>query len=344
MPKIRVAILMGGKSSEHSVSLVSGREVIKNLDKEKYLLFPVIISQSGDKWLYVKPRALLQVLSSFQPGGDLGMEKLRPEKIIDPFRFFKKENIDVVFISLHGPYGEDGTIQGMLDLIGVAYTGSGVAASAVGMNKLLFKHVVNSLKIGTPKHVLVSEINQDIDGVKKHLGDPPYFVKPANQGSSAGSSLVLKWEDLPKAVNSAAEFDDKVLVEEYIKGKEVTCAVWGNSEPEALPVIEIIPRGRFFDFESKYSEGGAQEIVARISPVALKIQEMSLEIYKTLGCRGFSRVDFILEGNKTPVVLEINTIPGHTPASLFPRAAAAAGYSYPQFLDKIITYALAQKG
>jgi D-alanine-D-alanine ligase len=290
--KIKVAVLMGGKSPEYEISLISGKEVIRNLDKKKYLPIPVVIPKSGK-----------------------GIEKILQTKA------------DIVFIAMHGPYGEDGRVQGMLDMAGIKYTGSGITASAVGMDKFIFRKLMQFEGIPIPR-------------LTKQF---PCFVKPTDQGSSVGASFVKDPEDLPVAIKLAKKYSPRVIIEEYLKGKEVTCAVLGNEKPKALPVIEIVPlKNKFFDYQSKYSKGGAQEIVpARISKeLTRKIQKMAVKVYQTVGCRGFGRVDFILKDNRKPVVLEINTIPGLTPMSLVPKAARAVGISYSRLLDKIIRYAL----
>ena len=290
--KIRVVVLMGGKSPEHEISLISGREVVGNLDRRKYLSSRIVISKSGK-----------------------GIEEI--------FRV----KADVVFVAMHGPFGEDGTVQGMLELAGLKYTGSGVTASAIGMDKIMFRKVMRAEGIPVPKSTTKF----------------PCFVKPYNQGSSVGASIVRNERELAKAIKLARKYSDKVLVEEYLVGKEVTCAVLGNEDPRVLPVIEIVPlKGEFFDYESKYTESGAEEIVpARISKtLTKKVQDMAAKVYQAIGCRGFGRVDFILKDNKHPVVLEINTIPGLIPMSLLPKAAKEAGYSYPALLEAIIKYAL----
>lgn len=294
---------MGGKTSEHEISLISGREVVKNLPKDKYEVRSLVIPRKGKKWF----------------------PKNFPET-------------DVAFIAMHGPYGEDGTIQGMLEMMGVPYTGSGVLASALGMDKLVFRQLMQNASIRMPKSVVVEEA---ADGKVKSLGRPPYFVKPSNQGSSVGAAIVRNKQELKMALRRARKFGKKVLIEEYVQGLEVTCAILGNNNPRALPLVEIIPDNDFFDYEAKYS-GKSQEIApARISgTLTEKVQQIALRVYKIIGCRGFARVDFILKNKQVPVVLEINTIPGLTPMSLFPKAAKAAGISYAELLDKIIQYAL----
>ena len=286
---------MGGKSPEHEVSLASGREVVRQLNKNKYKVIPFIIPKTGK--------------------GIEGILKIKP---------------DIAFIAMHGPFGEDGTVQGMLELFGIPYTGPGVLASAIGIDKEMFRKIMQAEGIPIPR--LSSGF--------------PCFVKPYNQGSSVGASIARNKKELAKAVKLARRYSDRILVEEYLTGNELTCAVLGNRNPRALPVIEIVPlKGEYFDYESKYTDNGAQEIVpARISKTLTKnIQDMAVRVYKVLGCRGVSRVDFILKDNKYPVVLEINTSPGLTPASLLPKAAKAAGISYSELLDNIIRYATEKK-
>ncbi len=303
--KTKVLVLMGGKSSEHEVSLLSGKEVVKNLDKLKYEIIPLTISKDGT--------------------GIEKISKIKPE---------------VVFIALHGSYGEDGTIQGMLEVFEIPYTGPGVLASAIGIDKIVFRKLMKSEKLPIPKFIFLKK-GDSVKSVSKMLGKPPYFVKPFNQGSSVGASPVKHISDLNKAINLAFKYSDTVLVDEYLDGLELTCAVMGNKKPVALPVIEIHPlKGNFFDYTSKYTDKGAEEIVpARISKeLTKKIQDLAIRVYKAVGGKGFSRVDFMLKNGK-PIILEINTVPGLTPASLFPKAANSAGISYPQLLDKIIEYA-----
>jgi len=342
MKKIKVAVLMGGKTPEHEISLVTGREVVRNLNKSKYKVLPVVISRTGERWQSLVPGKLLSLPDPLTIRGtkkDLVSPK---EKEIQSVGQLAQDKLDVVFIAMHGPYGEDGTVQGMLELAGIPYTGPGVLASALGMDKIMFRKVLASEEIPIPSYVIV-EKGQAVGRAFKALGKLPYFVKPHNQGSSVGASIVRTKKDLPKALDLAYKFSKTALVDEYIKGIEVTCGVIGNKNPRLLPLVEIVPKkSEFFDYESKYTESGAEEIVpARISTrLTKKVQKMALDVYKVIGCRGFSRVDFILRNKRHPVVLEINTIPGLTPMSLVPKAAKVVGISYSQLLDKIISYAL----
>jgi len=317
---------MGGKTPEHEISLISGREVVKNLAKDKYEIIPILISRDGKEWRIVEKESFFEgsrILEGVNELVNIG---------------------DVVFIAMHGPFGEDGTVQGMLDLFGIPYTGPGVLASALGMDKLMFRKIMESEGIPVPKYVALKSKTNSRE-IKKKMGPFPYFVKPNNQGSSVGCSLVKNEEELIKALDLAFSYDGTVLVDEYLGDKELTCAILGNKKPRALPVIEIIPTGKFFDYESKYESGGAEEIVpARIGEkVRKEVQKLSVKVYRVLGCKGFSRVDFMLKDGEKPVVLEINTIPGLTPMSLLPKAARADGVSYPELLDEIVRLALEKK-
>lgn len=309
MKKLSVAVLMGGGSAEHEISVVSGQQVIKKLNKKKFKITPVLISKNN-------------IWST-------------------SINTLKKKKVDVVFIAMHGTFAEDGAIQGLLELNGFKYTGSGILASALGMDKLAFRKIIERLSLFVPKYVALG--NKDsLNMAYKVLGSPPYFVKPNKQGSSVGASIAKTKKDLRAAVKKAFRYDDTVLIDEYIEGIELTCAVLGNENPKALPLVEIVPKkGEFFDYNSKYTESGSDEIVpARISKtIANKVQNIAIKIYKEMGCRGFGRVDFILK-NEKPYVLEINTIPGLTPMSLFPKAAMAAGITYTNLLDKVIRLAL----
>lgn len=338
--KLNVIVLMGGKTPEHKISLISGREVVRNLSKKKYNVLPVVISRDGEKWQLTTPKNLLALPDPLLTKGK--DKALVGASEINIQRKDGIKSIDAVFIAMHGPFGEDGTVQGMLETAGLTYTGSGVLASALGMDKIMFRKIMIEEKIPIPRYV-VFEKKEKSGKIFKSLGNPPYFVKPFNQGSSVGASIVKTKRDLKDALKAAFKYSDKILVDEYIKGMELTCAVLGNEDAYALPVIEIVPkRSEFFDYESKYAESGSDEIVpARISkPLTKKVQELAVKVHKAIGAREFSRVDFILKEGKYPVVLEINTIPGLTPMSLFPKAAKEAGFSYSQLLDKIVSYSL----
>ena len=340
MRKIKVAVLMGGKSPEHEISLISGQEVVRNLDKSKYTTLPVFISRDGATWRLTDSKGALSLPDPLKA-------KLTKKEII-PASFKEisgannlAQSVDVAFIAMHGPYGEDGTIQGMLELAGIKYTGSKVLASALGMDKIKFREFLKGKGLPIPKYI-VAKKGERI-GSLKTLGRPPYFVKPYNQGSSVGASLVKQKSEIKKALDLAFRYSDTALIDEYLPGMEVTVSVIGNDRPQALPIIEIRPlKGEFFDYESKYTESGAEEIVPANLPKGLtkKVQDLAIEVYKVIGAKGFARVDIILKKNKYPYVLEINTIPGLTPMSLLPKAAESSGISYSALLDKIVMYAV----
>lgn len=302
MKKLKVVVLMGGISSEREVSLISGNEVVKNLDKKKYEIIPVDFN--GDcTWV----------------------DEIKP---------------DLVFIALHGKYGEDGTIQSLLESMGQKYTCSGAAASILGMNKMFFKFLVNKEKIKNPKAIFLRDKNINVSDLKR-LGWP-VVVKPVLGGSSIGISIVRAKENLMKAINLAFKYDQEILIEEYIKGIEVSCSVIeNNGEVLVLPLVEICPKKEFFDYKSKYNEKLCQEIVpARVSDeLSQKIFEISKRVFKLLKCKGMARLDFIIKNNEA-YVLEINIIPGMTSQSLLPKAAKVVGINYSELLDKIIQSAL----
>jgi D-alanine-D-alanine ligase len=282
MAKLRVGVLMGGKSSEREVSFMSGKEVIKNLDKERYEVIEVVVPEE--------------------------LEKVK--------------DVDVVFLALHGKGGEDGVIQGYLETLGIRYTGCGILASALGMNKKIFR------KLAEKNGFLMA----------KETFKTPCVVKPVNGGSSVGVTIVKNDSDLDKAIKEAKKYDENIMIEEYIEGVEVSCGVLGD---KVLPVIEIVPKKDFFDYEAKYTEGMSEEICpARLSEkITKKIQTETMRLFDLIGGNGYARVDFIVKEDKV-YLLEINTLPGMTPNSLLPKEAKAIGMSYSQMLDKIIELAL----
>jgi len=339
---------MGGKSPEYDVSLASGREIIGNLNPQKYEVLPVVISRDGQQWLIgQKARKLLfkkdQLISQTPPetrkviGGQKTRQLVPLEQKLPPD---VSKQIDVVFIAMHGPYGEDGTIQGMLELAGLRYTGSHVLASALGMDKSMSRKIWQSQKIPVVPAFSLDKNDPHYSLFKNW--SYPLVVKPFAQGSSVGVSIVHHKKELPKALNLAFSYESKVIVEKYIKGMEITCGIIGNKDPRALPIVEIIPKHEFFDYACKYTPGLSEEIVpARIDKkTTARIQEMAVAAYKALGCQGFARVDGFLANDGNIYISEINTIPGLTSVSLLPKEAKAIGISYPELLNKIINYAL----
>lgn len=304
--KIKVAILMGGVSNEREVSLSTGKTVAQYMNLNKF------------------------IVSLYDTKKDL------PKLFFD----ISKNKIDICFIALHGKGGEDGSIQGMLELLNVPYTGPGIMASAVSMDKIISKKLFIEEKILTPKFIIGE--NQEINSEKiiSKIG-LPCVIKPSNSGSSVGVFIVKSKKDIKKGIKGALKEGNKIIIEEHIKGKEITVGVLGNKNPKALPIVEIIPKTKFFDYKAKYNPKFCEEIApARISVKATqKAQRLALKVYKLLDCKGFSRVDMILKGNRI-YVLENNTIPGLTPNSLLPKGAKADNISFSQLLEKIINFGL----
>lgn len=328
--KLNVAVLMGGKSSEHEISLISGAEVTKNLNSKKYNALPIVVSRNGITWQ-------LRSKNQFMLNKQKNLSSSNAPRRVDHASIVKENEINLAFIAMHGANGEDGTIQGFLKLLGLSYTGSGVLSSSLCMDKNYSKTILTQIGINVPKGILIKKGEPTPLNVLKF----PVFVKPSDQGSSVGSSIARNRSDFNKALKKAFAVSKNILVEEYINGTEVTCAILGNDKPKALPLIEIVSKNDLFDYESKYDPKLSEEICpARISKsLTEKAQKIALRAYKALNCQVFGRVDMIVKG-KDVYVLEINTIPGLTPVSLFPKAATTAGYSYSQLLDKIIDLSL----
>ena len=347
MRKKRICLLFGGKSGEHEVSLNSAASVLSALDTSKYEVLPVAISKEG-RWLspggsleYLESGADKKFVRGFgEKDKDLDVQKAL---VVSP----ETQPVDVVFPLMHGPYGEDGTLQGFLELVGVPFVGSDTLASALAMDKLMAKKIFYAEGIPTPKYWHVERDNYS--NILKNVGISfPCVVKPMNLGSSVGIAIVKKREDFQEALDDALKADRKgeVLVEEFVKGKEITVPVLGE---EALPVILIAPKeeGAWFDYEVKYNPDLVDEIVpAPISDEITKAaQELALRTHKALKCRHISRTDMIIkEGTDQLTVLEVNTMPGMTSASLFPKAAEAAGISFPELLDRLIEMSLQTRG
>ncbi len=341
MNKTNVIVLMGGRSPEHEVSILSGTNVVASLDSRKYKVLPVVVSKTGVKWKLTTKDSLLKLVNPLKLKGTNREIILSEEKLIPGVGTLSGIGPSVIFIAMHGPFGEDGTIQGMLELTGIPYTGSGVLASAIGMDKETFRKLMKEADLAIPKYIVVTRRDRNILKLVSRIGNFPYFVKPNDQGSSVGAAIAGNKIQLLSAVKEAFKYSDKVLIDEYIEGTELTCGVLGNDKLIALPPIEIVPKGEFFDYESKYSESGSEEIIpARISKKNENaIKKLSIEVFRAIGAKGFARVDFILKKNKL-YILEINTIPGLTKLSLLPKEAKAAGISYPKLIDLIIGYAI----
>jgi D-alanine-D-alanine ligase len=348
--RLRVGVIFGGRSGEHEVSLASAASVIRALDPDKYEAVLIGIGKDG-RWFLGSPaqKMLPEVLRQGQRvmlSADPNVAALMPLEE----RASGTQRVDVIFPVLHGTYGEDGTVQGLLDLAGLPYVGSGVIGSAVGMDKDMQKRLFQQarLPVGEFVAILRSEWEKDRDLVLRAVGKKfrfPLFVKPATLGSSVGMSKVHKREELPAALDLAAEFAQKILVERNIRGREIEVSVLGNDEPQASIPGEIIPHREFYDYTAKYLEDGTRlEIPAKLSrPQVRRFQEYAGRAFRCLECRGMARVDFFLEGPSGRIyVNEVNTIPGFTAISMYPKLWEASGITYRELIDRLIELALAE--
>lgn len=352
MKKLNVCILFGGMSPEHAVSLRSAESVLNNLNSEKYNVIPVGITRDG-RWFCYGSSDYSQL-----PGGAWETCPNNCPVAISPVRGqgllrFEAEGmvevpLDVVFPVLHGENGEDGAIQGLLQLAGIPCVGPGVASSAVCMDKALTKLVVDQIKQPQADWVLVrrGELQYRVEAILAQLQEKfsfPMFVKPAGTGSSVGVSKATDALSLQKALLTAAEYDEKVLVEEFIRGKEVEVAVMGNDSPIASICGEIDSGAEFYDYDAKYiTDTSVAYIPARIDEaVAEQVRDAAVKIYSALGCRGLSRVDFFVTDEDNRMVFnEINTIPGFTSISMYPKLFEASGVAYSDLLDQLLELAM----
>ncbi|MEX2089219.1 MAG: D-alanine--D-alanine ligase family protein, partial [Bacteroidota bacterium] len=351
--RIRVGVVFGGRSAEHEVSLVSATSVINALDRNKYDVIPIGISHEG-RWLssgealrLLKERVDIQNQPEHILVPDPRKQGLVP--LQNSGTAVTSHAVDVVFPVLHGPFGEDGTIQGLFELADVPYVGSGVLGSAVGMDKVIQKQLLRQAKLPVapdiwfPYDEFARGQKKIIASIEKKLRYP-CFVKPPNMGSSVGISKAHTRGELIAAIHLAGEFDRKILVERGIQhAREIECSVLGNEEPVASVPGEIIPSNEFYDYDAKYVDGKSRaEIPAKLSKAAVKrIQDYSVRAFKALDCAGMARVDFLVQRGGTKMYLnEVNTIPGFTSISMYPKLWQASGLSYPELLDKLITLAL----
>lgn len=353
MRKLSVCILFGGMSPEHEVSLRSAESVLNHLDAEKYNVFPVGIKKDGDWVLYGGKDYSLLPTGQWETHPDNRRAAISPVRGQGLLSFegdcVVREHIDVVFPVLHGENGEDGSMQGLLQIAGIAYVGPHVAASAAAMDKCMTKLVADQANVRQAAWQLVTredlQSNEEavLNGIEERFSYP-VFVKPAGTGSSVGVSKVKNRETLAGALHEAAKFDRKVLVEEFINGHEVEVAVLGNGTPAASICGEIDSGAEFYDYDAKYiSDCSKLYIPARISENASEqVREAAVRIYTALGCQGLSRVDFFVTYDQEEVVFnEINTIPGFTSISMYPKLFEASGIPYSQLLDRLIELALA---
>jgi D-alanine-D-alanine ligase len=321
---------MGGRSSEREVSLTSGRSVLEALDPERYEVSEIEIGANG-KWQL--PRVAQQA--------ELGRGPALPVPAANGVQPFAE--IDVVFPVLHGPFGEDGTVQGLLELAGIAYVGAGVAASALCMDKDLFKSVMRDK--GIPVAASVTARASDSAEITSPFGFP-CVVKPARLGSSVGITIAKTPEEFSRAVELAFEHDEKILVEEFLHGVEVECSVLGNEQPIASVPGEIVPLASdWYDYEAKYAEGGMELVVPPRIPdeTSRRVQELAVAAFVAADCEGMARVDFFVRPDGEVVVNELNTIPGFTATSVYSKLFEASGISYGELLDRLVELALERR-
>lgn len=300
---MKVGIIMGGPSSEREISLNTGNEILKNLDRSKYTPVPVVFD--------------------------------RLDELVE-----KTKDIDMGFIALHGRYGEDGTVQGLLECLGVPYTGCGVLSSAICMNKDVSKRLFRQAGLNTADWILVERGGKFDSRALEELG-LPLVVKPASEGSSFGVTIARSLNEVNNAVSRAMKYDREVILERYIEGDEITCSILNG---KMLPVLAIKPKSAFFDYASKYADGGADEYAVELDPaIHGRVEGLALGAYHVMKCSVYARIDMILREG-IPFILEANTLPGMTKNSLLPKSAAAAGISFSRLLDIIIESSLQEHG
>ena len=350
MDKKKIGVIFGGMSTEHGVSVVSGTSVIKNLNKEKYEIYPIYISEEGEWFKYARPVEEIEILS-------VGEKVFELEKIENPMEELKK--VDVVFPVLHGLYGEDGTIQGMLELLNKKYVGCKVLASCVCMDKAYTKVILDKANICQAKYIYVKKHNDKYIYVDKEFNekvcsldeigdiveeelDFPMFIKPSNSGSSVGINKSHNIEELKEHIEYAAQFDEKILIEENINGREVECAVLGNQDVKASCVGEILPAEEFYTFDAKYKNAESRVVIPADLPeeVSENIRKTAIKAFKAVDGKGLSRVDFFVENETGRIILnEINTLPGFTQISMYPKLWEQEGLSYTKLLNELIELA-----
>lgn len=352
MSKLKVGVIFGGISSEHDVSKVSGTSVISNLNKEKYDILPIYIDKKGNWYTYDKNINDIQIL-------DIDSNIEEDIKPISNIEYILK-SLDVVFPVLHGLGGEDGSIQGLFELLNVPYVGCGILASSIGMDKVYTKIIFEKAGIKQAKYDYIRKFNDKYIYVDKNFNEEivtleeivekinnnlkyPMFIKPSNSGSSVGINKANNIEELKNAIEYAAKFDKKILIEEGLIGKEVECAVLGNEEVTASCIGEIKPAEDFYTFDAKYKNQESKVLIpAQLSKeMSEKIRKFAVKAFKAIDGKGLSRVDFFANESTNEIYInEINTLPGFTTISMYPKLFKQVGIEYPELLDKLIKLAL----
>jgi len=345
--KLRVGVIFGGRSGEHEVSIASAASIFKHLDRSRYDPVPIRIEKDGRWALTSKAPTAISAAEVLKQSSTEALQTIEPTAAVSP------SGIDVVFPVLHGTNGEDGTIQGLLELANVPYVGCGVLGSAAGMDKAVMKKLftVAGLPVGPYVVALRHEWDRDPAGIRQRVRDElryPVFVKPANLGSSVGISKAKADADFNAAMELALQFDRKVVIEAAVpNAREIECAVLGNDDPEASLPGEVIPSREFYDYEAKYIDDNSKTIIP--APLGdaetAEIRRLSIEAFKAVECSGMARVDFLLSRDTGGLfVNEVNTIPGFTTISMYPKMWEATGLPYPALLDRLIQLALERHG
>ena len=351
MRKIKLAVIFGGMSTEHDVSIVSGTSIIKNLNKEKYEIFPIYIDEDGNWYEYTKN---IKEIGTIKVG-----DKIQETKNIEnPIKYLKQ--MDCIFPVLHGLYGEDGTIQGLFELLKIPYVGCKVLASSISMDKAYTKIIFEKAGLNQTPYVYIrkdkgkyryiekdfTEKIYDLEELSKKIEEKikyPMFIKPSNSGSSVGINKAKNKNELEEAIKYASKYDKKILIEQGINGREVECAVLGNEEVVASCVGEVLSAEEFYSFDSKYNNQDSKtQIPANLSKEILEeIRKQAIKAFKAVDGSGLSRVDFFIENNTNKIIInEINTMPGFTNISMYPKLFEASGIAYSELLDKVINFAL----
>ncbi len=338
--KLRVGVIFGGRSSEHEVSLVSAESVMKNLDKAKYHVVPIGVDKKGQWLMGDKAMPILKAGQNFN---------LKKSQAILPEPTSKK--VDVIFPLIHGTQGEDGVLQGLLELAGVPYVGPGVLGSALGMDKIAQKQIYQARGIPTPmfEYFTAQEFKSSSAYILRRLKklSLPLFVKPANAGSSVGISKVKQGRDLMAAIKLALKYDNRIIVEQSIeKAMEIEVAVLGNHKPQASIAGQIIASNEFYDYDAKYVDGKSRSVIPAPLPTSVmnKVRELSCQAFKALDLAGMARIDFLVQPSTWQIFLnEVNTIPGFTSISMYPKLWEKSGLVYRKLLDKLIELALSRQ-
>ncbi len=354
MYKIKLAVIFGGMSTEHDVSITSGTSVIKNLDKERYEIFPIYIDKKGNWYEYTKEIEKIEILK-------IGEEISEKNKITNLVEYLQK--CDVIFPVLHGIYGEDGTIQGLLELIKKPYVGCGVLSSSLCMDKAYSKFIFENAGIDQAKYLYLKKYKDKYIYIDKMFNEKiisinelkqlvanelkfPVFIKPSNSGSSIGIKQAKNEDELEKYIEYAGKFDNKILIEEKIIGRELECAVLGNEEILVSGIGEILSAEDFYSYDAKYKNNESKTIIpAQIEEsIKEKIREIAKKAYKVVDCKGLARVDFFVKDRTNKIkIIEINTMPGFTQISMYPKLWEQEGIKYKELLDRLINLALEEE-